>query len=163
VHEATGHDLRIVAIAAPINMCQIGLVTRQSRLIATFCSCAVRRLPLFLFLIRKSDTCIFVEKISFGRTFCLARMASASLRPRRDVTAIEQGEQVETAGTPTFPCASQDWSHSLWSLTWQPPSSAPFCDPFPSDFHLTKPRRMSTASDCKEWGYSRVMIVICPC
>jgi LSD1 subclass zinc finger protein len=48
---------------APINLCQIGPVTRQSRLIATLRSCASCRLLLFLFLGRKSVKCIFLEKI----------------------------------------------------------------------------------------------------
>jgi hypothetical protein len=63
-------------------------------------------------------------------------MASASLRPRRDVTAIEQ--RTEVCESPTFPCASQGYSHSPLSLTYlrQPPSSAPFGDPRPSGFHL---------------------------
>lgn len=79
---------------APINMCQIGpVVTRQSRLIATLHSCAGYRLLRFLFLGRKSDKCFFLEKFWFGYTFCLALIASASLRPRREVTAKEQRTQ----------------------------------------------------------------------
>jgi hypothetical protein len=71
---------------------------------------------------------------------------------------MEQRAQVDCE-SPTFPCASQDWSHSPSSLTYlrQPPSSAPFGDPFPSDFHLINKEdehclqlqsRVLTSHDC---------------
>lgn len=50
---------------------------------------------------------------------------------------MEQRAQVDEESL-TFPCASQDYSHSPlpWTYLRQPPSSAPFGDPFPFDFHL---------------------------
>jgi hypothetical protein len=99
----TGHGFAKCSDAPPINMCQIGLVTRQSKLGATFRSCASSRLLLFLFLVRKSAKCLFYEIVWPGNTFCLALIASASLWPRREVTAIEQGTHIGCE-SPTFSC-----------------------------------------------------------
>jgi hypothetical protein len=80
---------------APIDFCQIGRVTMPIRIISLLHLLPPPSPLPFSFIGHRSDKRLSANEKRFGHTFCLALRASASLRPHKEVTAIEQSTQVE--------------------------------------------------------------------